>query len=191
MSEKIKELNDEHQAYEGDVEALENQKELIRTKLDEAERKHHEKQSQNEALEEATTLAEKADHQRKDSSQKESATKEKLRSAPSKKQLAKTFDVQMDGVRAEMDGGSKLFSRIIHIKVIERVSDTIATTIARPNAMFSGSISAFIVITAVYFLARHYGYRLSGSEAIGAFILGWVMGIIYDYLSSLSNKRRS
>ena len=100
----------------------------------------------------------------------------------SKKQKDASFDNTMTEVRQHMSKPSREFSKVIHNKAVERVSDTVGGTVARPNAILSGSVFAFLFTLALYLIARFNGYPLSGSETIAAFALGWVVGIIYDYL---------
>lgn len=66
----------------------------------------------------------------------------------------------------------------------------IATTMARPAAILAGSLSALIVTSAIYIIAKTYGYVLSGSEWIFAFFVGWAIGLIIDWIRvALLGKR--
>lgn len=107
-----------------------------------------------------------------------------------RQQRTAAFDKQMDSIQQEMNGTEQKFSKFIHAKPVERASDTLAATVARPNALLAGSISAFILVTILYFVAKQYGYRLSGFETIAAFAFGWVLGIIYDYVRVLVSGKR-
>jgi hypothetical protein len=171
------------------AEISEKQREVLRSKLDEAEKQHHERQSEQEVLAEATELAEDSKELKHNTAQASPA--ERRRGAPSKKQLNSSFKTQMQNVQADLGPGSRLISKLIHIRPIEKVSDVVGSTIARPNAMLYGSILAFVSITILYFVARYYGYKLSGFETIAAFCIGWLLGILYDYLSTLFRSRRS
>lgn len=162
--------------------------ERLRRNLEEAESKHKEKQKedleqvQREAVERASSL-------------KEVATVEKSpaqkRTLFTRQQRDASFKRQMEAAQADMSTSERRFSKVIHNKTIESVSDTVGSTLARPNALLSGSIFAFLFVTIVYLLAKHYGYQLSGFETIGAFIVGWILGFIYDYIKLLvSGKKR-
>lgn len=87
----------------------------------------------------------------------------------------------MARVQAEMSPPARVFSKIIHSKAVEKTSEVVGATIARPNAILSGAIVAFVLVLAVYLVAKNLGYVLSGFETIGAFIVGWVIGTLYDY----------
>jgi hypothetical protein len=91
----------------------------------------------------------------------------------------------MREVRSHMSAPSRAFSKVIHNPAVEKTSDALGNTVARPNAILSGSLFAFLFTLAVYLIARYSGYPLSGTETIASFILGWVLGLIYDYVRLL------
>jgi hypothetical protein len=102
---------------------------------------------------------------------------------PVGKKLKETsFKRQMKEVQTELSPTARTFSKVIHNKTVEKASDVVGSTIARPNAILAGSVSAFVLTLAVYVIAKNIGYQLSGFETIAAFIVGWVIGTVYDYL---------
>lgn len=100
----------------------------------------------------------------------------------SKKEKAASYSKHMALVQAELPPAERAFSKVIHNPAVEKVSEVVGSTVARPNAILSGAVVAFIVVLAVYITAKNLGYTLSGFETIGAFIAGYVIGVIYDYL---------
>ncbi|PLS80631.1 hypothetical protein CYG49_04705 [Candidatus Saccharibacteria bacterium] len=102
-----------------------------------------------------------------------------------------SYKKTMTHIQSEMPAASRTFSKVIHIPVVEKTSDTIGSTLARPNALLTGSFMAFILVAAVYFLAKTFGYRLSGFETIAAFIAGWIIGIAYDYIRIMVTGKRT
>lgn len=112
------------------------------------------------------------------------------RGAINKKQLDKSYKQTMKQVQNELSPASKAFSKIIHNKVIEKTSDIVGDTIARPNAMLSGSVAAFVLTLAVYTIAKTVGFQLSGFETILSFIIGWLAGVTYDYLHVLFTGKK-
>lgn len=102
-----------------------------------------------------------------------------------------TYKRTMKHIRSEMNPAARTFSKVIHAPAVEKTSEAVGSTVARPNAILAGSFSAFVVVTGVYLIARHYGYPLSGFETIGAFVVGWILGLIYDYARLMRlNARR-
>jgi len=107
-----------------------------------------------------------------------------------KREREASFNSTMEEVRTHMSSPSRTFSKVIHNKTVEKVSDVTGSTIARPNAVLSGAIAAFALTLGVYLLARNMGYTLSGFETIGAFILGWALGLVYDFLKVMITGRK-
>lgn len=170
-------------------ELAHERREAIRSQLERAEH-HHKKREQEQAhlVNEAVELAGAADQQKEKGTLPRSI--ERRKAAPSKKQREQTFKAKMRDIQSDMDPTSRAVSKLIHIKAVEKASDAIGATLARPNAMLSGSIAAFIGVTVLYFTAKHFGFRLSGFETIAAFALGWVIGIMYDYVVIMVRGRK-
>ena len=99
------------------------------------------------------------------------------------------YDTHMSEARSHMKPVSRTFSKVIHNRAVETVSDAAGKTVARPNAVLAGSFTAFVLVLGVFLVARHYGYPLSGSETIVAFAAGWVLGILFDYLRVMITGR--
>lgn len=112
------------------------------------------------------------------------------RGAISKSQKDESYKRTMKHVQSELSPSSRAFSKVIHTKAIEKTSEALGSTVARPNAVLAGAVSAFILTLAVYVMAKTLGYQLSGFETIGAFIVGWVIGIVYDYLRVLITGKK-
>lgn len=94
-------------------------------------------------------------------------------------------------IRSQMNAPSRAFSKVIHNPAVEKTSDVIGSTIARPNAIVAGSGTALLLVSAVYIIAKTYGYPLSGFETIGAFIIGWMIGLTYDYVRTTVTGNKS
>lgn len=101
-----------------------------------------------------------------------------------------SYKITMKRVQSEMSGPERAFSKIIHNKAVERTSEVVGSTIARPDAILSGSVFACLLVLGVYILARTNGFSLSGFETIAAFIVGWVLGIIFDFLRAMITGKR-
>jgi preprotein translocase subunit SecF len=93
----------------------------------------------------------------------------------------KAYQSIMKQTQAELPLASRAFSKVIHNPAIEKTSEVVGSTIARPNAILSGALFAFLITLLIYVVARANGYPLSGSETIAGFIVGWVIGMLYDF----------
>lgn len=100
----------------------------------------------------------------------------------SKKQENESFKKQMKDVQQQLPTTSRVFSKFVHNKFVEKTSEIVGSTIVRPNAVLAGAFFAFVLTLAIYVVSKNVGYKLSGFESIGAFVVGWTIGIIYDYL---------
>lgn len=89
----------------------------------------------------------------------------------------------------ELPPVSRIFSKVIHNPLIDRTSAVMGATVARPNAILFGALFALIVSGGVYAIAKYYGYALSGFEAIGAFVIGWAVGLLIDFIRLAFAKR--
>lgn len=107
----------------------------------------------------------------------------------SKKQRKDSYENTMRQIQSEMSKPSKTFSKVIHNKTVERVSETVGASVARPNAVLAGSMMATFLTLFVFIVAKQYGYRLSGFETIATFLLGWAIGLIYDYARLMFAKK--
>lgn len=108
----------------------------------------------------------------------------------SKKERDASYKQHMKQLQSELKPAQRAFSKVIHNPVIEKTSDVVGGTIARPNAILSGAAVAFFLVLGVYLIAKYYGYPLSGFESIGAFIAGWVIGLLYDFFKVMITGKK-
>lgn len=109
----------------------------------------------------------------------------------SKRQRKDSYTSTMKQIQSEMSAPARTFSKVLHNKTVERTSDIIGSSAARPNAVLAGSVMATFLTLFVFLVAKQYGYRLSGFETIGTFFLGWMIGLLYDYIRLMFTGRRS
>ena len=142
-----------------------------------------------EALESAISV-EKAGAE-KTHGPKEGPVVARRRGGISKKEKKASFNKHMAHVQSELPAPQRAFSKLIHSPAVEKTSEVVGGTIARPNAILSGAVVAFVLVLGVYLVAKHFGYVLSGFETIGAFIVGWIIGVLYDYIRALVTGKSS
>lgn len=178
-SDALRELGNQH------TETLRQKHEVAGELLPESNEKNSER-ARVEALKSAISV------------EKTSIGKEKAptppatrRGAINKRELDTAYKRTMQQVQSELSTPSRAFSKVIHTKSIEKTSDALASTVARPNAMLAGAVGAFIFTLAIYLIAKNYGYLLSGFETIGGFIAGWVVGLLFDYFRVMITGKRS
>lgn len=143
----------------------------------------------HESRERAHELAHEAHEHRAESEPVVAEQAERTPDVNPKAKRDEAFNETMASARAHMSPSARTFSKVIHQPAVERVSEVAGKTVARPNAVLGGSFTAFVVVLAVFLIARHYGYPLSGAETIVAFAGGWVLGIVFDYLRVMITGR--
>jgi hypothetical protein len=84
---------------------------------------------------------------------------------------------------------SQAVSRIIHAPAVEKASEVLESTVARPSVLLGSTWTALIVGTIFYLVARHYGYALSGSELLFSFVVGALLGLAGEGLWLLLKRR--
>ncbi len=109
----------------------------------------------------------------------------------SKKERDVSFKQHMKQVQTELTPAKRAFSKFIHAPVVEKTSEVVGSTVARPNAILAGAVVAFFAVLGVYLVAKHFGYQLSGFETIAAFAIGWVVGMLYDFFKVMITGKKS
>lgn len=154
----------------------ERQKELSRERernVAETRPEDNIEKARHEALEHASSAERELDRQESPAERRGVITKRERKAS---------YEATMHEVRGHMSGPSRVFSVVIHNPTVEKISDIVGGTVARPNAILSGSVFAFLFTLTIYLVARFNGYALSGTETIASFILGWIVGLVFDYL---------
>lgn len=140
----------------------------------------------NEAREVATNIESNAKETNKD---KPTVSLNKHRLI-NKKTLNESYTKTLSHAQEELRPTERVFSKIIHNKPTEAISNLIGGTIARPNAILSGAVTSFVLTLSIYAVAKTIGYKLSGFEPILAFLIGWIIGIIYDYFKIMISGKK-
>jgi len=132
------------------------------------------------ALEQARMEVEQATHETEQAKTVERANDSEL--PRTRKDHKGAYRQTMEEVERHLTPAQRHFSHFIHHPVVEKTSEVIGSTIARPNAILFGAIFAFLFTTSVYVIASKYGYPLSGAETIASFAGGWLFGQLIDYI---------
>jgi hypothetical protein len=148
-----------------------------------------EKEARHEALKEAVSV-ERGGAEKKGKESSGSPAKRR-HGVVSKKERNASYKHHMTQLQAELSPSQRAFSKFIHNPAIEKTSDAVGATIARPNAILAGAVVAFILVLGVYVVSKFYGYTLSGFETIGAFIVGWILGILYDFFKVMITGKKA
>ena len=179
-AEALRDLNEKH------AERLQKKYEKAGELSGSDAAKNHE-QAHRDALEHAISV-EQQHHSKETAPHPAPAAR---RGAIRKQDLDATYKRTMKQVQSELPAPSRAFSKVIHTKAVEKTSEALESTVARPNAILAGAVGAFVITLAIYLIAKHFGYRLSGSETIAGFVIGWIIGILFDYFKVMITGKRS
>ena len=168
-------------------ERIHKQHEQLEARSPEKNRDTGEKDARREALEQASAVEAAKEKQ---VNNKEASVEKRTRGKTSKHKKDESYAEIMNDTRSQMPPANRAFSKVIHNRAVEVTSEAVGSTLARPNAVLTGSVSAFIVVLAVYLVARHYGYPLSGSETLISFAAGWLLGILFDFFRVMITGKR-
>lgn len=97
----------------------------------------------------------------------------------------------LSSIRNRLKGPEKSFSKAIHQPAIERASEMLENTVARPSGLLFGGLFSFIGSLASYILARRLGGELKLSVFVVFFVGGFFIGLIVELIwRYYSNKRK-
>lgn len=100
----------------------------------------------------------------------------------------KSFKRTMDQAKSHMNIVQRSFSTIIHTRPIETASDILAATLLRPLPVVTGLLGMIATLLIFYGTAKYIGYNLSGYEGLSGFIIGWIVGLIIDFVKLTNHK---
>ena len=157
-------------AHAEKAEKLEKAKKTIEHQKQKEQKEKHQPVSKKD-LEKPHPTAEKKDPSSYTPSQKKSVYKKEIKS-----------------VQSHLPRGSRVFSKIVHNPVIEKVSDVTAVTIFRPSALIGGSLAGLIFGIAIYVAAQYYGYIMPNWILVALLIAGALLGLILEAFAKLLTR---
>lgn len=174
------------------LESYKNAEASIERKAEKSNVEHGEKaekEARQEALKEAISV-ERGSAEKK-GKERAGAPAKRRHGVVSKKEREASYKHHIKQVQDELNPTQRAFSKVIHNPIVEKTSEAMGNTIARPNAILAGAVVAFFLVLGVYVVSKFYGYTLSGFETIGAFIAGWILGILYDFFKVMVTGKKA
>jgi hypothetical protein len=100
------------------------------------------------------------------------------------------FSRTMTRTRKKLSAPSRTFSKIVHVSAIEKSSEFVGKTIARPSSMLAGAFIAFVGTSALLWATKYYGYKYNYLLVILLFIGGAIAGIAIETLWRIRTKKQ-
>lgn len=99
------------------------------------------------------------------------------------------FSRSMTRTRKKLSPPSRAFSKIIHTSVVDKSSEFVGKTVARPSSMLAGAFVAFVGTSALLWVTRYYGYTYNYLLVILLFVGGAIAGVAGEGLWRLLRKK--
>ena len=141
------------------------------------ESKHEKQQRTQEALKEVHEQAVSASEYHKPQSEKRQP-----HFTSNKAEKEHSFNTTMHHVRNNLSKTERTFSKFVHKPAVEKASEIVGSTVARPSGIAGATIAAFIGLLLVYGIARFAGFELAGSEMPILLLIGFVAGLIIEWI---------
>lgn len=183
MPEKLHNRHESNELPKDSSETLSEQKETL------ADNKEHlnsliekEQKNKHEKLEQA-----RDDIEQHAISKEESVTTNQTEKQPepvyfTRADRERSFQATMHHVRSQLNKPERTLSKIIHQKQVEQISEVAGKTIARPSGILGATSIVAVGLTVVLLIARHTGFKLSGSEFWILLCLGYVVGLSFEFI---------
>jgi hypothetical protein len=97
---------------------------------------------------------------------------------------------QMTRTRKRLNPLDRAASKLIHSPIVDKPSEFIGKTIARPQGMLWGSIIAFFGTSALLWTTNYYGYEFNYLLVILLFLGGSLLGTAIEVLTYALRKNR-
>ena len=175
MSEKAPQNHEKNPAEQHSTEHIKahHEKELTKAEKEHGSKEHVEKLSQTIEKHAVSKEAPGATHEREQAAHPAVISRE-LKSV--------AFARSMTRVRKRLSTPSRTFSRIIHNNAVDKASEAIGATIARPSGMLGGSVLSLAGLLGFSWITRHYGYRYNFTVAILLFVTGLFIGLLAELI---------
>lgn len=95
----------------------------------------------------------------------------------------------MRAVRKNLSTADQIFSRVIHLRIIDASLSILGASIFRPLAIIVGSITSIIAGLSCYVFSLHRDFRLNTTIYLMTMAAGWLFGLIVDWLKTGSGRR--
>jgi hypothetical protein len=99
-----------------------------------------------------------------------------------KKDKDHSFNTIMHHARSQMSKPEQTFSKIIHTPAIEKTSEVVGKTIARPSGIAGAAVAACVGLLSIYSIAKFAGFQLSGSEMPLLLASGFAIGLFSEWV---------
>ncbi len=103
----------------------------------------------------------------------------------------KTYSETIKNTRRDMSFIEGLASKVLHYPIVALTLDTLEKTLFRIVPMQFGLMASIVIGALTIFVAYSYGYQLVSLSVLGyVFVLGYTVGLVFQYVSSLISQSK-
>lgn len=156
---------------------------------------HSEKLSDKERQEQLSALRNEVSREsqaQKETAPSSSSERDHTPQGPINKELKNMMRIRtLTRIRKELSAPNKTLSKVIHSKPVEKVSEVCERTVARPIGLIGGSLIALAGSLAVFYMAKHYGFRYNLLFFFMLFVGGYILTTIVELILKLAKKSKN
>lgn len=104
---------------------------------------------------------------------------------------ADAYNKTLRRIRGSLSAPNRAFSRVVHNRTVESISNVSAKTVARPSAFLGGSAGALIGSTVLLYMAKHYGFTYNYTVFLVLFVGGFAVGLLVELVFRLLFRRKT
>lgn len=104
---------------------------------------------------------------------------------------ADAYKRSLKKVRNNLNLPERTFSRIVHQRTVESVSNAASKTVARPSAFLGGSLGALLGSAALLYISRQNGFTYNYAIFLFLFVGGFIAGAAVELLLKLLLRHKS
>lgn len=108
----------------------------------------------------------------------------------SKELLSQTYQRSLVSIQNRLSNPEKSLSKAVHNPIVEKTSEFVGKTAARPSGILFGSIFSFVGSLVGYIIARRLGGELPYSIFAFLFVGGFMIGLLLEILILFYRKRK-
>lgn len=95
----------------------------------------------------------------------------------------------MTRVRKNLSAPSRVLSKAVHSRVLDKPSELASKTVARPSSMLGGAFFAAVGTSALLWITKHYGYEYNYLFVVFLFAGGMIAGLLIEVALKSLKKR--
>jgi len=103
----------------------------------------------------------------------------------------KAYKKELHRIQTHLPKSQRAFSKVIHSRGVEVVSEVGGKTVARPSGLLGGGIVAFVGTLGLILVSRHYGFSYNFFVFIVLLIGGFFLGLVIEMIVRGLLKARS